>query len=104
MSLPRPHGQHYLLENGIGDRADLKTVRSTIDELVWERSTLEFLEGCPSDDLLAILLSPLRRVKVRSALSLIGRLSESSQNLQIIGVTNVASSQAIIAIPLPMER
>jgi uncharacterized protein YndB with AHSA1/START domain len=27
-----------------------------------------------------------------------------NQNLQIIGVTNVASSQAMIAIPLPMER
>ena len=31
-------------------------------------------------------------------------VSEISQNLQIIGVTNVASSQAMIAIPLPMER
>ena len=31
-------------------------------------------------------------------------VSEISQNLQIIGVTNVASSHAMIAIPLPMER
>ena len=45
LRVPLTHGQQYLLENGIGDRADLKTVRSTIDELVWERNKLEFLEG-----------------------------------------------------------
>lgn len=30
------HGQDYLLANGVGDRTDLKSLRSTIMELVWE--------------------------------------------------------------------
>jgi hypothetical protein len=30
------HGQDYLLANGVGDGADLKSLRSTLMELVWE--------------------------------------------------------------------
>ena len=30
------HGQAYLLANGVGDKAELKVLRSTVMEIVWE--------------------------------------------------------------------
>ena len=53
----------------------------------------------PIDPLFAPITFKVDRYKRRVTVQIPG-----NQNLQIIGVTNAASSQAMIAIPLPMER
>lgn len=55
-------------------------------------------------DTFGVLQPCCRRDREKASTGVANSTYASNQNLQTSGVTNVVSSQAMTAIPLPMER